>query len=96
MKFSTHHSVLFTKSQLPKIIAEKTSDINKTRAEYEQTTGILTTEKQLIKKINNTKKYVELKSDLMTNVFRYQSKILGLQHIVAYLKPLFCSPSVLP
>ena len=54
------HKILLTKSQIPKIKAEKQVALSKMITEYKQSTGSVLTEKQVMKKINNMKNDVKI------------------------------------
>ena len=62
VKLVKNHEVVLTKSQLPKIKAEKECALRGMAAEYRRATGISLTDKQLMKKINNMKNDVKMKS----------------------------------
>ena len=54
--------MVLTKSQLPKIKAEKECALREMAAEYRRATGTSLSNKQLMKKINNMKNDVKMKS----------------------------------
>ena len=62
VKLVKQHQVLLMKSQLPKIKAEKECALKQMAVEYLRATGTSLTDKQLMKKLNNMKNEVKVKS----------------------------------